>query len=75
MTPEECHAKRNEFNAKAREAEKSGNPAVGNWCRLMANNWLLMASDDPATSARGQVAYEKNKFRFERDMAALRSVG
>ena len=64
-----CHVKRNEFNAKAREAESNGNPGLGNWCRLMAQNMLLMASDDPAKRARGQAAYEKNKFRFERDMA------
>ena len=69
MTPEDCHAKRNEFNAQAREAEQAGNPGLGNWCRLMASNMLLMASDDPAKRARGQAAYDKNKFRFERDMA------
>jgi hypothetical protein len=78
ITPAECHAKRNELNAKAREAENNGNPGLGNWCRLMASNMLLMTSDDPAKRTRGQAAYEKNRFRFERDMksrAALRSVG
>jgi hypothetical protein len=69
MTPEQCRAKRNEFNAMARRAIKEGNPALASWCDLMGKNMLLMASDDPAKRARGQAAYEKNKFRFERDMA------
>jgi hypothetical protein len=28
LTPEQCRAKRNEFNAMARQAEKAGNPAL-----------------------------------------------
>jgi hypothetical protein len=81
LTPAECHAKRNEFNAQAREAESNGRPDLGNWCRLMATNMLLMASDDPAKRARGQSAYENNVRRFEvfaevmKSRAALRSVG
>jgi hypothetical protein len=83
VTPEECHAKRNEFNAVARVAARVHDYALESRCRLMATNMLLMASDDPAKRARGQAAYDKNKFRFERDMSAevmksravLRSAG
>lgn len=73
MTSEECHAKRNELNAMARKAEESGDPALGNRCRLMAMNLWLMASKSEAARERGAYWYEKNKFRFERDMAAANS--
>jgi hypothetical protein len=68
VTPEECHAKRNELNAMVRKAEKSGDEALGNWCRLMAANMLLMA--EPKTRDRGSKAYEKNKTRFEQFIAS-----
>ena len=73
MSPEECHAKRNELNAMARKARKAGDEALACRCWLMASNMLLMA--DPKTRERGAAMYEKNKVRFERDMAAHRSVG
>ena len=72
MTPEECHTKRNELNAMARERKAAGDEAMESWCRIMASNLLLMA--DPKTRERGAAMYEKNKMRFERDMAH-RGVG
>lgn len=66
LTSEECHAKRNELNAMARKAEAAGDEALECRCRLLASNLLLMA--DPKTRDRGLAMYEKNKFRFERDM-------
>jgi hypothetical protein len=74
LSAEECHAKRNELNAMARKARKAGDEALESRCRILAQNLRLMATDNAYfIRERAAAMYEKNKFRFERDMA--RTVG
>lgn len=71
MTPTEAHAKRIEFLRMARNAEMADDIATGSWYRIFAQNFELIASDDPVKRERGFAMLKKNSDRFERRAKAV----
>ena len=67
MTREQARIKRADLLAQARKAEATKDSfglSVAVRCRTMAQNLELMASDDPATRAHGQLMYDNMLIRL-----------
>jgi hypothetical protein len=61
MAPAECRAMRNALNAKAREEDAAGNRAAAQRFQTMAQNFVLLASDDPKQRERGAQALARSE--------------